>query len=126
MTLSLLTVAGRLVHLQVVKAETFEDLGARQRVRRVELPAKRGSILDRNGSALAMSVDARAIYANPHFVTDAAGTAKAISPGRRRSYTSHARSTSRRRSGSSRSAFRVSVKRTRSGACIRPDRWPRK
>ena len=80
MSVSLLAVAGRLVHLQVVKAEAFEDLGARQRVRRVELPAKRGTILDRNGVPLAMSVDAAAIYANPQFVTDPAGTAGAIAP----------------------------------------------
>ncbi len=80
MTLSLVAVAGRLVHLQVVKAEAFEDLGSRQRVRRVELPAKRGTILDRNGVPLAMSIDAAAIYANPQFVTDPAGTADAIGP----------------------------------------------
>jgi cell division protein FtsI (penicillin-binding protein 3) len=80
MAISLLAVAGRMVHLQVVKAEAFEDLGSRQRVRRVELPAKRGSILDRNGVPLAMSVDAAAIYANPQFVTDPAGSAAAIAP----------------------------------------------
>jgi cell division protein FtsI (penicillin-binding protein 3) len=80
MTLSLTAVAGRLVHLQVVKAQSFEDLGAKQRVRRVELQAKRGSILDRNGVPLAMSVDARAIYANPQFVSDPAAAAAKIAP----------------------------------------------
>src|SRR5688572_448704 len=80
MAISLFAVAGRLVHLQVLKAEAFEDLGSRQRVRRVELPAKRGSILDRNGVPLAMSVDAAAIYTNPQFVTDPAATAAAIAP----------------------------------------------
>ncbi|MGH2795471.1 MAG: peptidoglycan D,D-transpeptidase FtsI family protein [Actinomycetota bacterium] len=80
MSVSLLAVAGRLVHLQVLRAEAFEDLGARQRVRHVELPAKRGTILDRNGVPLAMSVDAAAIYANPQFVTDAPATAAAIAP----------------------------------------------
>lgn len=73
-------VAGRLLQLQVIKAEAFEDLGAKQRLRRVELPAKRGSILDRNGVPLAMSVEARAVYANPAFVTDAVGTANALAP----------------------------------------------
>ena len=80
MALALVAVAGRLVHLQVVKAPMFEDLGAKQRVRRVELPAKRGSILDRNGVPLAMSVDARAIYANPQFISDPKGTAEKIGP----------------------------------------------
>src|SRR5437867_5406668 len=80
MTLTLTAIAGRLVHLQVVKAASFEDLGARQRVRRVELQAKRGSILDRNGVPLAMSVDARAVYANPQYVTDPYAAAAAIGP----------------------------------------------
>ena len=78
MTLALAGVFGRLVQLQVVKAASFEDLGSRQRVHRVELPAKRGTIFDRNGVPLAMSIDARAIYANPQLITDPAGTAKAI------------------------------------------------
>jgi cell division protein FtsI (penicillin-binding protein 3) len=80
MALALTAVLGRLVQLQVVKASAFTDLGARQRVRRVELPAKRGTIFDRNGVPLAMSVDARAIYANPELISDPAGTARAISP----------------------------------------------
>jgi cell division protein FtsI (penicillin-binding protein 3) len=80
MAFALTAVFGRLVQLQVVKAAAYQDLGDKQRVRRVELPAKRGTIYDRNGMPLAMSVDARAIYANPHFVSDPAGTAIAIAP----------------------------------------------
>ena len=80
MTVALVGVTGRLVQLQVVKAQAYESLGAKQRIRRVELPAKRGSILDRNRVPLAMSVDARAVYANPQYVTDPAATAKAIGP----------------------------------------------
>jgi cell division protein FtsI (penicillin-binding protein 3) len=80
MTIALIAVLGRLVQLQVVQASTFEDLGARQRIRRVELPAKRGTIFDRNGVPLAMSVDARAIYANPKAIGDPVATAKAIAP----------------------------------------------
>ncbi len=78
MAIALAAVAGRLVHLQVVKAPMFEKLGSNQRVRRVELPARRGTIFDRNGVPLAMSVDARAIYANPQFITDPAETAAKI------------------------------------------------
>jgi cell division protein FtsI (penicillin-binding protein 3) len=80
MTFALTAVFGRLVQLQVVKAAAYQDLGDKQRVRRVELPAKRGTIYDRNGVPLAMSVDARAIYANPHYITDPAGTATTIAP----------------------------------------------
>jgi cell division protein FtsI (penicillin-binding protein 3) len=78
MTLSLVAVFGRLVQLQVVKASTFTDLGAKQRIRRIELPAKRGTIFDRNGVPLAMSIDARALYANPHAIADAGAVAKTI------------------------------------------------
>jgi cell division protein FtsI (penicillin-binding protein 3) len=76
--LALVVISGRLVQLQVVKASTFENLGAKQRIRRVELPARRGTIYDRKGRPLAMSVEARAVYANPSFVSDKPGTAKAI------------------------------------------------
>ena len=65
LTLALTALLGRLVQLQVVNAATYEDLGSKQRVRRIELPAKRGTIFDRNGVPLAMSIDARAIYASP-------------------------------------------------------------
>ncbi len=80
LAIALTAVAGRLVQLQVVKAPMFENLGARQRVRQVELPAKRGTIFDRHGTPLAMSVDARAIYANPQFISDPKDTAARIAP----------------------------------------------
>lgn len=70
----------RLVHLQVVKAERFDFLAAEQRVRRIDLPARRGPILDRAGRPLAVSVAARAVYANPRFVDDPAAAAAAIGP----------------------------------------------
>jgi cell division protein FtsI (penicillin-binding protein 3) len=73
-------IATRLIQVQVVKASGFSKLGAEQRVRRVMLPAKRGTIFDRNGNVLAMSIDARALYANPAFVNDPQATADAISP----------------------------------------------
>ena len=80
LTLALTALLGRLVQLQVVNAATYEDLGSKQRVRRIELPAKRGTIFDRNGVPLAMSIDARAIYASPGLIRDPDGTAKAIAP----------------------------------------------
>jgi cell division protein FtsI (penicillin-binding protein 3) len=78
MTLALAVVGGRLVQLQVVRAADFEDLGARQRLRRVALPAERGTILDRSGVPLAVSVEARAITANPRLVSDPEETARRV------------------------------------------------
>lgn len=77
---SLGAVAGRLVLLQVVNAPEFEALGSRQRVRRTELPAKRGPIYDRNMVPLALSIEARSIYADPRAVVDPRATAGALAP----------------------------------------------
>jgi cell division protein FtsI (penicillin-binding protein 3) len=73
-------ISARLVQVQVVKASRFSKLGAEQRIKRVTLPAKRGTIFDRNGHVLAISVEARALYANPKFVSDPQATAEQISP----------------------------------------------
>ncbi|HET6873138.1 MAG TPA: penicillin-binding protein 2, partial [Acidimicrobiales bacterium] len=44
--------------------------GVSERTREVTLPAERGSIVDRCGNVLAMSVTLTTFYANPHQVTD--------------------------------------------------------
>ncbi|MBA2426108.1 MAG: penicillin-binding protein 2, partial [Actinobacteria bacterium] len=49
--------AGRLVTLQIVQAPAYATLAVDQRSRVVEFPARRGAIFDRNGNALAVSVD---------------------------------------------------------------------
>ncbi|MGZ4188533.1 MAG: peptidoglycan D,D-transpeptidase FtsI family protein [Actinomycetota bacterium] len=73
-------VAVRLVMLQVVRAAPLETLGARQRISTVELPAQRGAIFDRNMTPLAVSTDARAIYADTRLITDPASVAAQIAP----------------------------------------------
>lgn len=79
-TLLFVVVTGRLVQIQVVQAEPLELLGAKQRVRKIELPAKRGAIFDRTMAPLAVSTDARAIYANPRLVENPEGVAALLSP----------------------------------------------
>ncbi|HMC80784.1 MAG TPA: hypothetical protein VKO35_09570, partial [Acidimicrobiia bacterium] len=59
MVSSLLVVAGRLVWVQGVSSGHFVALASGQRDRTVILAARRGSIVDRNGNTLAMSVDAK-------------------------------------------------------------------
>jgi cell division protein FtsI (penicillin-binding protein 3) len=68
----------RLVVLQVKDASALEGLALKQRLQEVALPATRGTIYDRNDQALAMSLPAKAVYADPALVTDAAGEAAAI------------------------------------------------
>jgi cell division protein FtsI (penicillin-binding protein 3) len=73
-------VVARLAILQVRGYQTFTEMGAEQRIRTVELSATRGRILDRNGTPLAITLEARDVYANPAFVTDPAAEAAQIAP----------------------------------------------
>jgi cell division protein FtsI (penicillin-binding protein 3) len=68
----------RLVDLQVVKPGTYAAAGMAQRLRTVQLPAERGSIFDRNGAELAMSVRQKTVWADPRAVQDPAATATAL------------------------------------------------
>lgn len=70
LTFSLAIVATRLYALQIVQ---HHDLGSRaegQYERRIPVAAKRGTIYDRHGRALAITLDAAAVYAHPGLVED--------------------------------------------------------
>jgi cell division protein FtsI (penicillin-binding protein 3) len=73
-------VVGRLGQLQITGAEALADLGDAQTVRSVALPAARGSVFDRNGQDLALSVARRTVWADPRYVEDAAASAAALGP----------------------------------------------
>lgn len=64
-------IGGRLVWLQGFQAEAYASEATKQRLSTVKLAAPRGSISDRNGQVLALSVDARAIYAEPRTIAKA-------------------------------------------------------
>ncbi|MDR1713194.1 MAG: penicillin-binding protein 2 [Coriobacteriales bacterium] len=68
----------RLVYLQVINADEMSALAQEQRTSEVSLTARRGTIYDRNGLPLAMSVDATTIYANPAEIEDPNATAKIL------------------------------------------------
>ena len=68
----------RLVHLQVLGREFFEQQGTRQSERTLNLDPRRGPILDRASRPLAVSVDAESLYAVPQDVVDAPATAQAL------------------------------------------------
>jgi cell division protein FtsI (penicillin-binding protein 3) len=57
--------AGRLVQLQGLAADGYAHRAVQQRLVKIDLPAIRGQITDAQGEPLAMTVDARAIYADP-------------------------------------------------------------
>lgn len=60
--------AGRLVYLQVFQATALAAKASAQRTRFVDLSSVRGEIVDREGKALALSVSATSVYANPREV----------------------------------------------------------
>jgi cell division protein FtsI (penicillin-binding protein 3) len=68
----------RLATLQVKDRQFFEQAGFDQRLHTVTLPAARGEIRDRTGSPLAITLEARDIYADPSLVTDPEGEAAQI------------------------------------------------
>jgi len=78
LTLGLSAILVRLLQLQVRDARTYRTLAWAQRVRTIDLPASRGSILDRNGQELALSLPARAVYAQPQLVSDPGGEARKL------------------------------------------------
>jgi cell division protein FtsI (penicillin-binding protein 3) len=68
----------RLVLLQVKDASALQALARDQRLRDVPLPAARGSILDRNGDELAMSLPAKGVFADPQLVKNPQAEAGAL------------------------------------------------
>ena len=79
MALALAGVVVRLAMLQVRESGAYAALGEEQRLRTEELGARRAEILDRSGSPLAITLEARDVYANPALVTDATGEAVQLS-----------------------------------------------
>lgn len=61
---------GKLVLLQVVRHDRYLRAARQQQERVIEIPAPRGTIFDRNGQPLAMSVPMFSISLNPQTVPD--------------------------------------------------------
>ena len=70
--------AGRLVYLQIIKAPEYSEAAAASRTLSIDIPARRGTIYDRNGNVLATSVEATTVYVNPKEIIDVSGTASAL------------------------------------------------
>lgn len=70
--------SGRLLYLQVAKADEYSRMAEASRTVSYDVPARRGTIYDRNGNVLATSVDATTVYVNPREVSDPQGVAAAL------------------------------------------------
>ncbi|MGH9021545.1 MAG: peptidoglycan D,D-transpeptidase FtsI family protein [Acidimicrobiia bacterium] len=75
-----ITIGARLTQIQGAAGSDYARMAANQRVRRIPLPAERGSIFDRHGRDLALSVSQQSVWANPRVVADAAGLAQKLAP----------------------------------------------
>jgi cell division protein FtsI (penicillin-binding protein 3) len=80
LALAFALVVVRLTQLQVVSPDEYAARGMAQRLRTVSLPAERGSIFDRNGHELAMSVRQHTVWADPRLVADVDAAAAALAP----------------------------------------------
>jgi cell division protein FtsI/penicillin-binding protein 2 len=79
--LGFLTLAAlRSAWLGTVRADDMRSRAVAQQVQELDVPARRGTITDRNGMQLAVSETAVTVFANPRVVEDPAGTAKRLAP----------------------------------------------
>jgi cell division protein FtsI/penicillin-binding protein 2 len=73
-------VGARLTQIQVVSNDRYIAVGESQRVHTVHLSAERGSIFDREGRDLALSVPQKTVWADPRAVTDPRWEAEQLAP----------------------------------------------
>jgi cell division protein FtsI/penicillin-binding protein 2 len=78
LVLAWIGMAYRLYQVQVVQAASLAEQGIDQRLTERKLLPQRGNIFDRNGDPLAMTVEARSIYANPQELTEPVYVAQQI------------------------------------------------
>ncbi|MEJ6720952.1 peptidoglycan D,D-transpeptidase FtsI family protein [Ilumatobacter sp.] len=68
----LLAIIGRVAYLQTKEADSLQSAGADQWTRSYSLSAQRGTMFDRHGNELAMSVPAASISINPKLLVNGA------------------------------------------------------
>lgn len=71
-------ISARLVHLQVKQHDELSERAERQRTDKKFSKMLRGTIFDRNGRVLAMSVNVKTLYADATEIEDLSSTAKVV------------------------------------------------
>lgn len=77
--LAFVLVVARAFQLQVLGQETWQRRAERQHQKVIPLTAQRGTIYDRNGEELALSIEVDSIFVDPQKVTDVEAGARALS-----------------------------------------------
>ncbi len=75
-----LVVVGRLAQLQLAQGARYRAKAQKQQERKIELSPRRGSILDREGRELAVSVEVASVFAAPVEITNPVSVARALAP----------------------------------------------
>jgi len=78
--LSLGGVAGKLFFLQIQQRDRLAERATRQYQRRLPMVSRRGTIYDRTGRELAVSLKVDSVFAQPAAVEDPEGAARALAP----------------------------------------------
>lgn len=71
-------IVARAFTLQVLNQEDWEQRAERQHQKIIPLAPQRGTIFDRNGEELALSIEVDSIYVDPQKIEDPAGEARAL------------------------------------------------
>jgi cell division protein FtsI (penicillin-binding protein 3) len=72
--------AVRVVQLQLMSGDYYTRQAVLQSLHKIPINAERGSVFDRNGRDLALSVRRSTVYADPKLVADPAATAAKLAP----------------------------------------------
>ncbi|HER63647.1 MAG TPA: penicillin-binding protein 2, partial [Desulfobacteraceae bacterium] len=78
--LGFVLVGVRAMDLQVLQGQQWLERAERQQQRTVPLTPQRGTVYDRNGAELAVSIDVDSIYAEPRKIKDRQQAARALAP----------------------------------------------
>ncbi len=80
MTVALGAIAFKVVDTQAFGGDHYDALAMGQRTRSVSLAGERGTIFDRNGNDLAISLQRQTVFADPSLVEDPVHAAKLLAP----------------------------------------------
>jgi cell division protein FtsI/penicillin-binding protein 2 len=73
-------IIGRLAQIQIAQGPKYRARAQRQQELKIEVPARRGSIFDREGRELAVSVEAFSVYVAPEQLENRRAVVSALAP----------------------------------------------